>query len=303
MWIEIFKAGRHTDSSGKTSSYTEKQLDEIAELYNAKTSESPAYEAPVVKGHPKTNDPAYGWVEKLKRNGNVLLAKLKDVASEFIDEVKNGRFRRVSVALFPDMMLRHIGFLGAATPAVKGLKPVNFDEADFSEYLYDGSEIDIDIEKNNELLRNELEVLKQKINEYQQEAKYWEFEQFIEDLNKTHGGRYLTPSQTYNAINLLRDAYTIDLVTKNRTDENTEFSMEEELSPRLMQFIADLYHYVPSGEFACKSDAAIARENKDFFGRNVSMERLETHKKATALLSRSPWLSYEEAVIQVLGQD
>jgi hypothetical protein len=119
--IEIFKAGTHTDSNGQTREWTEKDLQEIASLYN------PAlHEAPVVIGHPETDSPAYGWVESLKAEGGKLLAKLKDIAPEFKNWVKRGLYKKVSVALYPDLGLRHIGFLGATPPAIKGLKQASF---------------------------------------------------------------------------------------------------------------------------------------------------------------------------------
>jgi hypothetical protein len=119
--IEIFKAGTHTDSSGNTREWTDKDLQEIASLYDPAN-----HEAPIVIGHPDTDSPAYGWVESLKAEGGKLLAKLKDVAPEFKDRFKRGLYKKVSIALYPDLGLRHIGFLGATPPAVKGLKQAIF---------------------------------------------------------------------------------------------------------------------------------------------------------------------------------
>ena len=50
-------------------------------------------------GHPKTNEPAYGWVEKLKREGGCLYAKYKDVADdamiyEFSDESESEELKQ-----------------------------------------------------------------------------------------------------------------------------------------------------------------------------------------------------------------
>jgi len=50
------------------------------------------------------------------------------VAPEFKDWVKRGLYKKISVALYPDLGLRHIGFLGATPPAVKGLKQATFSE-------------------------------------------------------------------------------------------------------------------------------------------------------------------------------
>ncbi len=123
-WTEIFRTGKHTDSAGNSREWTEQDLDRIAAGYN------PAqYESPVVIGHPALNAPAFGWVEALKRKGDTLLALFKQIAPEFSEMVKQGRFKKISVALTPDLGLRHIGFLGAAAPAVAGLKNVEFADA------------------------------------------------------------------------------------------------------------------------------------------------------------------------------
>jgi len=125
MWIPIFKVGTWTDSAGRTRTWTEEDLDRIVEQYD------PAeHEAPVVIGHPKHNAPAWGWVEALKREGGVLYAKLKDLVPEFVEMVRKGLFKKRSIALYPDLRLRHIGFLGAMPPAVKGLPDVAFEEGD-----------------------------------------------------------------------------------------------------------------------------------------------------------------------------
>lgn len=119
--IEIFKTGTHTDSGGKTRDWTDKDLEEIAALYKPEI-----HEAPIVIGHPEHDSPAYGWVESLKVEGGKLLASVKDVADEFKDWVRKGLYKKISIALYPDLGLRHVGFLGATPPAVKGLKQAAF---------------------------------------------------------------------------------------------------------------------------------------------------------------------------------
>lgn len=126
MWLEIFKTGRHTDASGNQRDWTEQDLDTILSHYNPLN-----HEAPVVIGHPTDNAPAYGWVEGLKREGNVLMAKIKDLVPEFTEMLKQGLFKKRPISLYPDLSLRHIGFLGAVAPAVKGLADVKFNEGGY----------------------------------------------------------------------------------------------------------------------------------------------------------------------------
>lgn len=129
IWKEVFKTGTHTDAAGNTREWTEGDLDEIVTKYNQQVADK-KHDAPVVIGHPVNNSPAYAWVESLKRIGSTLLAKFRDVDKQFQDLVNQGRYQKISIALYPDKLLRHVGFLGAVPPAVKGLKAPTFNDAD-----------------------------------------------------------------------------------------------------------------------------------------------------------------------------
>lgn len=120
-WFEVFRAGTHTDSSGRKLTFTPADIDGIAQSYNASN-----HEAPIVIGHPTDNAPAWGWVKGLKSKGGVLLAHAGQVVPEFADMVKQGMFKKRSISLYPDNRLKHIGFLGSVPPVVKGLKDLQF---------------------------------------------------------------------------------------------------------------------------------------------------------------------------------
>lgn len=129
-WFEIFRTGTHTALDGKVLTYTESDLDAIVSSYDPAKNE-----APMVVGHPKLNHPAFGWVKELKREGDKLLAYAEQIVPEFAEMVNQGLFKKRSIALNKDGTLRHIGFLGAAPPAVKGLADVQFSESDETESL------------------------------------------------------------------------------------------------------------------------------------------------------------------------
>lgn len=133
--IEIFRTGRHVAMSGEALAFADTDLAAIAAGYD------PAkHEAPIVVGHPAHDAPAYGWVSGVAADGGRLVATPKQIDPAFADLVKAGRFKKVSAAFYrPDSpnnptpgsyYLRHVGFLGAQPPAVKGLKPVAFAEED-----------------------------------------------------------------------------------------------------------------------------------------------------------------------------
>lgn len=132
--IETFKPGRHQASNGQVFEFTADQVAEIAASYDPAIAA-----APIVLGHPKNDDPAWGWAEKVTVNDKgVLVVTPEKIDPAFAEGVEAGRYRYVSAALYaPDdsrnpkpgtWYLRHIGFLGAQPPAVKGLRPAFSDD-------------------------------------------------------------------------------------------------------------------------------------------------------------------------------
>ena len=133
--IEIFKAGKRQDAHGTVVEITPADLQQAVDAYDV------AYhEAPAVIGHPKMDAPAYAWVKGLQLDGDVLKAELDQVHPEFAEMVTDGRFKKVSASFYlansPDnpkqgsLYLRHVGFLGAMPPAVKGLRNPEFSESE-----------------------------------------------------------------------------------------------------------------------------------------------------------------------------
>lgn len=133
--FEIFKAGKQTASDGFSMNFGEDLLAAAVAAYD------PAiHEAPIVVGHPKDNHPAFGWIKSLSYSDGVLIATPDQVDPEFAELVEAGRYKKRSASFYlPDapnnpvpgsLYLRHVGFLGAQPPAVKGLKGVEFSEAE-----------------------------------------------------------------------------------------------------------------------------------------------------------------------------
>jgi len=118
----VFRTGIHRDSEGNERTWTEADLDRMVRTYD------PArHEAPVVIGHPRDNSPAFGWVRGLKREDGTLYADA-DLLPELDEMVQKGLFKKRSISLYEDGTLRHVGFLGARPPAVKGLADIRFGE-------------------------------------------------------------------------------------------------------------------------------------------------------------------------------
>ena len=134
--IEIFRAGTHTDASGQPRTFTAQDVMAMAKAYNPAKRE-----APMVKGHPTTDAPAYGWISRLEatQDGR-LMAYGHQVADDFAAELRAGRYKKRSASFYPPghpnnptpgtWYLKHLGWLGATQPAVAGLADANFEAVD-----------------------------------------------------------------------------------------------------------------------------------------------------------------------------
>jgi len=129
--IHIFKPGRHVTMAGDVIEFSEGDIAATARAYNPKL-----HEAPLVIGHPKTDDPAQGWAGSLFAEKRGLFAVPRDVDAAFAEQVGQRRYGKVSSKFYSPTSpsnpvpgvwyLRHIGFLGAQPPGVKGLDDPSF---------------------------------------------------------------------------------------------------------------------------------------------------------------------------------
>ncbi|MFP4733616.1 peptidase [Pasteurella multocida] len=148
--MPIMKLGTHTAMDGRDISFTADMLNDIAGSYDPQLSESP-----IVIGHPNLTAPAYGWVKQTSVEDGTLYAHVGEVDAAFAEAVNAGRYKKRSASIFlPETpgnpkpghyYLRHVGFLGAVPPAVKGLADVNFAESQggvnaFADFAFDQSE-------------------------------------------------------------------------------------------------------------------------------------------------------------------
>lgn len=145
--VEIFRAGKHTSANGKTLDFSESTLKAIAKAYD------PAlHEAPIVIGHPKHDSPAFGWIGACQTKGASLFGAARQVHADFAEGVRDGLWKKVSASFYlPDatgnptpgqFYLRHVGFLGAQPPSVKGLAAVEFSDGEADYVSVDFTEFD-----------------------------------------------------------------------------------------------------------------------------------------------------------------
>jgi hypothetical protein len=155
--LQIFKPGRHITMGGQALSFAESDLQATVSAYDPAV-----HEAPLVVGHPKADLPAYGWVQSLQFSEGRIDATPKEVNPDFADMVAAGAFKKISASFYaPDApqnpvpgvyYLRHVGFLGAQAPSVKGLRSPSFAFSENEEGVVEFSEYD-DVD-NASLWRN-----------------------------------------------------------------------------------------------------------------------------------------------------
>lgn len=133
--LHIFKPGTHTAQCGTTYNFTETDLAATVAAYNPSL-----HEAPLVIGHPQHDAPAAGWVKSLSATAHGLIAEPQQIDASFAEQIAKGSYKKISASFYhptaannpvPGVYyLRHVGFLGAQPPAVKGLRPIELAEGE-----------------------------------------------------------------------------------------------------------------------------------------------------------------------------
>lgn len=332
--FEIFRTGTHTSLNGQTKDFSESDLDTIASSYDPQQ-----HEAPIVIGHPETNAPAYGWIEKIKRVGDRLIAFPKQVSNEFSELVKTGAFKKRSISITPDLQLNHVGFLGAAAPAVKGLKDVEFaknvDELEFSSFELE----EFNDEFNPELVSSRAESRDEGVNNHSQlSAQLEQFSNEIaslktsllqfsekglnkEDLDKIHQRidelRFsmqtnefelmLNEKLAYGSLTPAMKSKILKIVgfLQKQNFASSEFSATD-FSKQVNSMFTELVETFPqlnlNSDFATKEKKTDLKSDDDFEGFEIDSDQLKVHKQALSI-SKEKNISYLAAVKEVAGKE
>lgn len=324
MKFEIFKTGSHTSDKGVSKEYTLDDLNFIADSY--KPSED---EAPIVIGHPQDNAPAFGWINSLSVSvDGKLIADAPDdkLHPEFLSALKEGRYKKRSISLTPEGKLRHVGFLGGAKPAVKGLSDIQFSSQSSEVYEFDSDNLaqaetitpepqpDIMPDKFS-TLSQELNQLKESINSIQQnftesvstktiidnlssqvnsiQAKLSnsDFESLLD--SKVSEGT-LTPAIKEKVL-----AVSAFAQSQNFSDEFSPAKFQSDFNKHLIALVNSFPKIIYYENFAEKPEDDSSVRDDSFIGMEIDSESKQLHNKALALMKKDN-ITYLNAVTKLI---
>jgi hypothetical protein len=317
MKFEIFKTGSHTSDKGIQKEYSLDDLNFIAQSYNPTEDE-----APIVIGHPIDNSPAYGWVSSLEvTEDGKLVADAPDekLNSEFLSAVQEGRYKKRSISLTPEGKLRHIGFLGGAAPAVKGLADIQFSQPSSTVIEFE-IENDSNLELALEPEPNSFDSIQSQLNSINESMKQLS-SNFSETQNSELSTKFTLLSNEITSLkskitksefeSLLENKLGVGSLTPAIKDKllavsnfteaqnfSADFS-QEKFNKDLNTLLTDLVNSFPKviyyENFAEKPEFETDKLTDEFANYSVDAEAKALHNKALAL-SKKENITYLSAV-------
>jgi hypothetical protein len=186
QWVDGTPIGRHIDSDGDVVEIDAAFLEAVVRNFNLTKN---LHEPPAVIGHPKSDAPAYGYVANLRLNSGRLERQFSQVNPQFEEVVRIGAYKKRSDAFYltPEdapgglvPALRHVGFLGAQPPAIKGLADIHFAEGD-----KDVKTVDVEVDTAISFSEGDTETMK---DEDVKKTIRESIAEFFEPLTKLVGG-------------------------------------------------------------------------------------------------------------------
>lgn len=314
--IHALKSGTWQGVGGAVS-ISPVDLAHIAETYNPES-----HEAPVVIGHPSTDDPAWGWVRscELKPDGLWLNTELQPEFAEIVDKKF---YHKVSVSLYPPdapanpapggFSLKHLGFLGAQPPAVKGLKGIVLNSESDQSIIIEFSEeaprmgdenkdSAVALAEKQASLAQEQQALAQKKTEIdlaeqnlsKRERELRQKEWGIELDSHIQAGRLLP-----------KDKPAVLAFMESMNGQSVDLGEgEKPLLERFKGFLGGLPAQVNLSEISSADKAATPPAAVNFAapaGYEVDAQSLALHQKAKEWMSKNPGKLYTEAIRAIEG--
>jgi hypothetical protein len=284
-WIEIFEGGYQTDNSGRGKYYSDQELDRMVNSYDPRKDE-----IPIVVGHPdyepqkkfpEEGKPAFGWVEGLRREGKKVLAKFKEVPEEFERVVRQGFWKKRSVSIRPDGTIKHVGFLGASHPAVKGLADIKFNEKENDLIYYfsenGGNEMAVNVEADPR--EKEIQDLKNTLAGLMEQQK--EKDKEIQELKTQAVSSEFAEKSRQREEELSNLKAQVEKLEKEKRQKDysdfCEYDLGAQLTPADRSFVVDLFdicHEKGDYNFSEGGKKDAVEKCKDFLKRNLKEHKL-----------------------------
>jgi hypothetical protein len=215
----IFRTG-----TWKGRKWTIRDLDQIVENFNRlKDYWIPA----LIIGHSqkdleKSSVPAYGWIEKIWREGEKLFARIVDIPKQLVGWVRNKHYRWKSVGIDLQgrdidgkpigLVLDHVAILGGKRPEILSLGEVQLNYAseieyvevnDMNENYNSDAEKAENIEKKTEMQDRKSEMQEQKEQGKEQEKKEYAYPYPYPKIPEVVCTKYLRRECAYTPENVL----------------------------------------------------------------------------------------------------
>ena len=313
--LHLARIGTFTDMHGQDVSLTPELLAQLAASYD------PAlYRAPLVIGHPKTNSPAFGWLETLEATPEGLFGAPINVDPAFAEAVTSGRYPQRSLSFWPAdhpgsptpgrPYVRHLGVLGAMPPAIPGLRGADLAADDGTTILFSTPQTSnamSDIPEVVELAAREaaLADLKAELDRRAQDLADQELA-----LRRAAVVAFCDDLAAEARIRPADVPALSEIVLRLEPSEPALcFAAPDTESPApgatwLKTFLAGLPPLVELSEVATQARAQGAHAPVSFAtpaGYTVDSANLAIHGKALAWLETHPESSYQAAVVAVAG--
>ncbi|AXA36818.1 Phage protein [Candidatus Sumerlaea chitinivorans] len=281
--MEVFRSGDY----GAKGRWTEEDLEVLANDYSPDV-----LEAPLTFDHARSG-PAFGWVTRLRRVGDRLVATLSGVPEVVRELVRQGAYKKRSVELIRKFAptgrpyLRAVTLLGAASPEVKGLRDVVFDEQ--AEIVcFEDAESGASAPDDN----NGRADLEQQVTQLRRALRRKSLEVVLARVPK--GSKRISPEGAQLLLAFV-DALEPDATISYR---GHEIGVEEWFE-----------HYLTCGELEQPVEGelasfagTVASSPVLSFGEQVDPLSVELHEQARALQASQPNLGYAEALSRVAGR-
>jgi len=282
--MEVFRSGDY----GAKGAYTLATLQQMAEDYRPDL-----LEAPLTFDHAQAG-PAYGWVARLRREGDRLVAVIKGVPQAIKELVRSGAYKRRSVELMRKLpqtgrpYLRAVSLLGAATPEVKGLRDICFAAAPSGDCIAVHDETEVEAKPTGYEATATTSAPDDEVRTLRSQVLQGRVALMFSELR---ADGYCLPEE---------DAVGIRHIFATQSGDVAHFSDDD--ADAAVAWVGDFLRRhlvrVPLGEAAAPAVGGRATASVATFSHRVAPASLQLHQRVLSLQAAAPGLSYSDALRQ-----